>query len=112
MLLIDNSAWARLDSPALPAARRDEIAALIESGEIAVCAPFLLEARWSARNDADHDALLTDLLQLPYLAIDATVESAVACRTGRAVAQRANGTLCEPRPGQRGATILKSSAAI
>ena len=76
MLLIDNSAWARLDSPTLRAARRDEIAALIESGEIAVCTPFLLEAGWSARDAADHDALLADLLQLPILAVDAAVETA------------------------------------
>jgi predicted nucleic acid-binding protein len=76
VLLIDNSAWAHLDSPSLPAARRDEIAALIESGEIAVCAPFLLEAGWSARNAAEHATLLPDLLRLPCLNIDADVESA------------------------------------
>lgn len=75
MLLIDNSAWARLDSPALPNSRRDQIAALIESGEIAVCAPFLLEAGWSARDAADHAALQGDLLRLPYLPIDADVEA-------------------------------------
>ena len=76
MLLIDNSAWARLDSPSLADDRRAEIAAMIERGEIAVCAPFLLEAGWSARSAADHDQLLADLLQLPYLAIDADIEHA------------------------------------
>ena len=55
MLLVDNSAWARLESPALADDRRAEIAAMIENGEIAVCAPFLLEAGWSARGASDHD---------------------------------------------------------
>jgi predicted nucleic acid-binding protein len=43
---------------------------------IAVCVPFLLEAGWSARNAADHDELLADLLHLPHLAVDADVEAA------------------------------------
>ena len=76
MLLLDNSAWARLESPALPAHRRNEIANMIESGEIVVCAPFLLEAGWSARSATHHDQLLADLLQLPRLRIDADVENA------------------------------------
>src|SRR5215217_6805339 len=49
---------------------------MIERGEIAVCAPFLLEAGWSARSAADHDELLADLLELPYLPLDADVEAA------------------------------------
>jgi predicted nucleic acid-binding protein len=49
---------------------------MIEHGEIAVCAPFLLEAGWSARSAAHHDELLADLLELPYLALDADVEAA------------------------------------
>lgn len=76
MLLVDNSAWARLESPTLADARRAEIAAMIENGEIAVCAPFLLEAGWSARGATDHDDLLAGLLRLPYVAIDADVEAA------------------------------------
>lgn len=74
MLLLDNSAWARLALPTLPDDRRDEIATMIENGDVAICAPFLLEAGWSARNAADHNELLADLLQLPYLAIDAGIE--------------------------------------
>ena len=76
MLLLDNSAWARLESPTLAEHRRAEIANLIESGEIAVCTPFLLEAGWSARSARHHDELLADLLQLPRLRIDADVEDA------------------------------------
>ncbi len=74
LLLLDNSAWARLGSPSLPESRRLEIAATIENGGIAVCAPFLLEAGWSARSAAHHDEVLADLLQLPFLPIDADVE--------------------------------------
>jgi predicted nucleic acid-binding protein len=76
VLLLDNSAWARLEVPALPEHRRTEIATMIESGEIAVCAPFLLEAGWSVRSATHHDQLLVDLLQLPRLRIDADVEDA------------------------------------
>ncbi len=76
MLLLDNSAWARLDSASLHAGRRAEFAAAIESGEVAVCVPFLLEAGWSARGAAHHDELLADLLALPFLSIDADVEQA------------------------------------
>jgi predicted nucleic acid-binding protein len=76
VLLLDNSAWARLDSPRLAEDRRGKIAALIETGEIAVCTPFLLEAGWSARSARHHDELLADLLQLPRLRITAQVEDA------------------------------------
>jgi predicted nucleic acid-binding protein len=76
MLLLDNSAWARLPLPALPDRRREEIAGMIEAGEIAVCIPFLLEAGWSARTASHHDELLADLLLLPRLTIDADVEEA------------------------------------
>ena len=95
MLLADNSAWARLESPALADARRTEIAAMIEEGEIAVCAPFLLEAGWSARGGADHDELLADLLRLPYLAIDADVEAA-ALEAQRDLAQRGHHRSASP----------------
>ena len=76
MLLLDNSAWARLELPSLAEDRRAGVANMIESGEIAVCAPFLLEAGWSARSATDHHQLLADLLRLPRLRIDANVEDA------------------------------------
>ena len=95
MLLIDNSAWARLDAPALSMARRDDVAALIEAGEIAVCVPFLLEAGWSARDAAEHDALHSDLLRLPYLAIDADVEAA-ALSAQRGLARRGHHRSASP----------------
>lgn len=73
-LLIDNSAWARLDDPGLPQPRVEEIADRLEQGHIAVCLPFLLEAGYSARTAADHDALLDELLALPLMSIDRDVE--------------------------------------
>jgi hypothetical protein len=76
VLLLDNSAWARLELPSLPEDRRADIANLLENGEIAVCAPFLLEAGWSARSASHHDQLLADLLYLPRLWINADVEDA------------------------------------
>lgn len=73
-LLIDNSAWARLAQPALPAERADEIAAKLEAGTIAVCLPFLLEAGYSARRATEHGDVLDELLSLPYADIGEPVE--------------------------------------
>lgn len=55
---------------------------MIQEGEIAVCAPFLLEAGWSARSSAEHRRLLADLLELPYVAIDHEVEAAALAAQG------------------------------
>ena len=74
-LLIDNSAWARLDQQALAQDRADEIAGWLEGGRIATCLPFLLEAGYSARSARDHDALLRDLMSLPAVGIDEQVEA-------------------------------------
>ena len=74
-LLLDNSAWARLDQAALAQDRADEIADWLEEGRIATCLAFLLEAGYSARNARDHDALLADLMSLPNLSIDERVEA-------------------------------------
>jgi predicted nucleic acid-binding protein len=73
-LLLDNSAWARLDSPALPQSRADEIADTISAGGVAVSLPFLLEAGYSARDAESHADLLDDLLALERFAITETVE--------------------------------------
>ena len=73
--LLDNSAWARLRPPsAVPASRRAEVARAIESGDVFVCMPFLLEAGYSARNAMEHDELLCELESLPGLQIDPEVE--------------------------------------
>lgn len=69
-LLLDNSAWVRLADAALPAERADEIAEALESGLIAACLPFLLEAGYSARSAREHDQLLTELHALPQYHLD------------------------------------------
>jgi len=74
-LLLDNSAWARLGDPRLPASRAEEIAAALEEGRVAVCVPFLLEAGYSARSASDHDKLLEELFALPLMRIDDHIET-------------------------------------
>lgn len=76
-------------------ARRHEVATMIAQGEIAICTPFVLEAGWSARDAADHDALLADLLQLPKLGIDAEVEAAAIAAQG-ALARRGHHRSASP----------------
>jgi predicted nucleic acid-binding protein len=73
-LLLDNSAWARLDQPTIARERREQIAEWLEQRRIAICLPFLLEAGYSARNARDHAALIDELLTLPLLRVDAQVE--------------------------------------
>jgi hypothetical protein len=74
-LLLDNSAWARLDHAALPQARTHQVADLVEGGHLATCLPFLLEAGYSARSGRDQAVLLDELGGLPLLRIDEHVES-------------------------------------
>jgi predicted nucleic acid-binding protein len=96
VLLLANSAWARLESRSLEPTRRGEIANLIERGGIAVCTPFLLEAGWSARSSAAHHGeLLTDFLQLPRLTIDTEVED-TALAAQRDLARRAHQRSASP----------------
>lgn len=73
-LLIDNSAWARLDQPSLPQPRAEEVSRWIERGQVAVCLPFLLEAGYSARDASDHVDLVDELLSLPHMSVDGDVE--------------------------------------
>ena len=71
-LLLDNSAWVRL--PILPDERREAIASALETGHIATCLPFRLEAGYSARNARDRQELLGLLDALPRFPIDHEVE--------------------------------------
>jgi len=95
VLLLDNSAWARLELRTLPDDRRAQIATMIANGDIAVCTPFLLEAGWSARDAGDHDDLLDDLLRLPHLPIDRDVEQA-ALAAQRDLARRGHHRSASP----------------
>jgi predicted nucleic acid-binding protein len=74
-LLLDNSAWARLDTAALPESRTEGIATLLEQGRLATSLPFLLEAGYSARSGRDHNELLDELAALPMIRIDERTES-------------------------------------
>ncbi|HSZ70439.1 MAG TPA: PIN domain-containing protein [Solirubrobacteraceae bacterium] len=76
MLLLDNSAWARLLAGVVPRERARAIAAWMEGGELAVSLPFLLEAGYSARSAADRKALMARFAELPRIAIDGEVERA------------------------------------
>jgi predicted nucleic acid-binding protein len=76
VLLLDNSAWARLLRGAAPKDRAETVAELIGQGDIAVCLPFLLEAGYSARSAADRKALMARLDKLPRCAFDREVERA------------------------------------
>jgi predicted nucleic acid-binding protein len=69
VLLIDNSAWARLAIPRLPPDRVEEVAQWIEAAELAACLPFVLEAGYSARSAADHDRVIADLIRLPWVEV-------------------------------------------
>ena len=86
VLLLDNSAWARLLSGVVPAERAQAIAAWMEAGELAVCLPFLLEAGYSARSAADGEALMARFAELPRVAIDGEVER-VALQAQRELAE-------------------------
>jgi predicted nucleic acid-binding protein len=74
-LVLDNSAWARLDHAALPQSRAEEVATLLEQGRLATCLPFLLEAGYSARSARGHNELLDELLALPMIRIDERAEN-------------------------------------
>jgi predicted nucleic acid-binding protein len=74
VLLLDNSAWARLLGGVAPGDRVQEIADWMDRGELVVSLPFLLEAGYSARSAADRKELMARFAALPRIAIDSEVE--------------------------------------
>jgi predicted nucleic acid-binding protein len=76
VLLIDNSAWARLASGRLDPDRAERVAAWIGDLRLATCLPFLLEAGYSARSGHERLAMMVDLERLPRVEIDKEVEGA------------------------------------
>lgn len=74
MLLLDNSAWARLGRGRLTPERRDVVTGWIEARELATCLPFLLEAGYSARSGRDYVAMFEELKLMPRIEIEAEVE--------------------------------------
>jgi predicted nucleic acid-binding protein len=76
VLLIDNSAWARLTSGRLDATRAETVAAWIGELHLATCLPFLLEAGYSARSGSERSTMMADLEKLPRVEIDKDIEAA------------------------------------
>ena len=74
MLLLDNSAWARLGSQRLDKERGDEVAEWMRDLQLATCLPFLLEAGYSARSGSDRAAMMADLTRLPRVDIGREIE--------------------------------------
>ncbi|MBV8195692.1 MAG: PIN domain-containing protein [Candidatus Dormibacteraeota bacterium] len=72
--LIDNSAWARLESRLLDQSRAAEVIEAVRREELHVSLPFLLEAGYSAQSGPRHRDLFNDLLKFPWAAIDHGVE--------------------------------------
>ena len=94
--LLDNSAWARLRPPSrVPAPRRAEVARAIEAGDIFVCAPFLMEAYYSARSALEHDELRCELESLPS---SESMKRSRTVRWRRRDSSRAPGITGCPRP--------------
>jgi predicted nucleic acid-binding protein len=75
VLLLDNSAWAHLNSERLSQERTAEIMAWMTQGDIATCLPFLLEAGYSAQSAADHRTMMVDLELLPSIPVTLDIEA-------------------------------------
>jgi predicted nucleic acid-binding protein len=67
VLLLDNSAWSRILDGAVDDERAETVAGWIEQRYLATSLPFLLEAGYSARSAADHQALMAQLDLLPRI---------------------------------------------
>jgi predicted nucleic acid-binding protein len=74
VLVLDNSAWSRLESDRLDEDRAEDVLRWIDELQVATCLPFLLEAGYSARSGSDHRATMNDLAYLPHVEIDRDVE--------------------------------------
>jgi hypothetical protein len=74
-LLVDNSAFSRLQQSNLPPDRAAEVRMAMRERRLFVCLPFLLEAGYSARNHREHVTLIDGLRALPAAALDADSES-------------------------------------
>ncbi|HWY18994.1 MAG TPA: PIN domain-containing protein [Solirubrobacteraceae bacterium] len=74
MLLLDNSAWARIVEGVLDDERAETVAHWFEQRKLGTCLPFLLEAGYSARSAADRKALMARFDKLPRVTIDIEVE--------------------------------------
>ncbi len=71
--LLDNSAWSRFSTEAIPEERREEIAEAIADSQVWTSPIVMLEAGFSVRNAAAHASLMRDLARMPAAAIDREV---------------------------------------
>jgi predicted nucleic acid-binding protein len=74
VLLLDNSAWSRIVAGTLPAERAETVASWIEERHLAACLPFLLEAGYSARANADYEAMMDEFGLFPRADLTTAVE--------------------------------------
>jgi hypothetical protein len=74
VLLLDNSAWARLLQGTVPKDRANMIGDLMEQREVAICLPFLLEAGYSAQSALKYRSMMAKFDRLPRIGIDGEVE--------------------------------------
>lgn len=74
MLLLDNSAWARIVGGALGDERAATVASWTEQRKLATCLPFLLEAGYSAQSATHHMTMMADFALLPHVPITPAVE--------------------------------------
>lgn len=70
MLLIDNSAWSRRREPAV----RELMGTAMDSAQLGVCLPFLLEAGFSAQSGVEHQNIMRRLTLLPQVDLTHRVE--------------------------------------
>jgi predicted nucleic acid-binding protein len=75
LLLLDNSAWARMVQGAVPRSRADALAELMNARQLVTCVPFLLEVGFSARSSADRKSVMGRLEELPRVHVDSVVEA-------------------------------------
>jgi predicted nucleic acid-binding protein len=74
VLLLDNSAWARIVANLLDDDRTAEVSDWVERGELATCLPFLLEAGYSARSSAHYNEMMDDLGTFPRVELTPEIE--------------------------------------
>lgn len=74
VLLLDHSAWSRIEQKALEQQRAATIGAWMDDNQLATCLPFLLEAGYSAQSLSDHISKMASLDRLPHVPVTPRVE--------------------------------------
>jgi predicted nucleic acid-binding protein len=74
VLLLDHSAWSRIEQNILDEERKATVADWYARRELATCLAFLLEAGFSARSADNHASIMADLDRLPHVPITPRIE--------------------------------------